>query len=141
MVKSARKDEPFSLDPVGNSTMGFVLKVREGLPLKSLAQLSAHVAPDDSSFKYRIVKKATYARRKHTGEPLSQLESEVVVRISRLWSFGLEIFDDEDATRTFFTLPHPMLAGESPLDVALSGEAGARLVENILGRLLYGSAA
>ena len=41
--------------------------------------------------------------------------------------------------RRFLREPHMLLDGEAPIDVALSGELGGQVVEEILGRLAYGS--
>jgi len=59
--------------------------------------------------------------------------------INTVWAMALEIFGDEEATRAFFSMPHPMLGGRTPFELSHSGEAGK--IEAILGRLLYGCAA
>jgi putative toxin-antitoxin system antitoxin component (TIGR02293 family) len=52
-----------------------------------------------------------------------------------------DVWGGEDAARAFLFRPHPMLEGQRPVDVVLATEFGRPLVEGILGRLQYGSAA
>ena len=83
----------------------------------------------------------TYARRKAqspTGR-LSKAESTRLVRFVRIWEMALRVWKDEDAARAFLQRPHMLLDGRTPLAVVLSGEVGGQLVEDILGRLLYGT--
>lgn len=40
----------------------------------------------------------------------------------------------------FLTRPHPLLGGELPLCLAMQDEAGAHQVEQLLGRLIHGTA-
>jgi len=51
------------------------------------------------------------------------------------------VWGSDDAARAFLFRPHPMLEGQRPIDVVLANEFGRPLVEGILGRLQYGSAA
>lgn len=50
------------------------------------------------------------------------------------------VWDSDDDARAFLHAPHPMLQGQSPLDVSLT-ELGARRVETLLWKLYYGIAA
>lgn len=113
--------------------------LESGLPATSLERVGRLIAPDDPGFKHRVVARATLARRKRT-DRLSLEESERVERLARLWTHALEVWKSEAAARRFLTEEHPLLSGRSPLDMART-EVGARLVQDILGRLEYGSAA
>ena len=126
-------------------TMASVHQVSHGLPLSAAERLSLAIAPRDGAFKYRFVSKATYSRRKakRPGSEalLSKDEGERVVRVARIWAFASDVWGGADGARRFMLSPHMMLDGATPLEVALSGELGGKLVEDILGRLAYGSAA
>lgn len=132
----------------GRPTMALVDKVSHGLPLDAADAVSSMVAPADRNFKYRLVPKATYARRlsrakaqsRNAVAVLSKEESERVVRLAGVWTFAVEVMQDEPAARRFMTSPHPLLKGRTPLDVTLDGELGGKLVHDLLGRLAYGSA-
>ncbi len=103
------------------------------------------IAPADRGFKYNLVSKATYARRRlqaGAGQALmSKDESERLARLARIWILACEVWGGEDAARRFLHDPHALLDGKTPLAVVLDGEMGGRLVEEVLGRLAYGSAA
>lgn len=127
------------------TTIALVDQVSDGLPLDAADDLAAAIAPDDRSFKYNLVSKATYARRRlqaGAGKALmSKDESERLARLARIWAFACEVWGGEEAARRFLHDPHALLGGRTPLAVTLDGELGGRLVEEVLGRLAYGSAA
>ena len=60
-------------------------------------------------------------------------------RLSRLLAFAVEVGGGPKRARRFLREPHMLGDGEAPIDVALSGELGGQVVEEILGRLAYGS--
>ncbi len=121
------------------SPLSLALSVERGLPLASLERVARLYAPDDPAFAYRLIPKATLARRRSRRQPLTREESEKVERLARLWTLADEVWRDAAETRRFLTATHPLLAGRSPLDLAQTGP-GARIVEELLGRLAYGSA-
>lgn len=117
----------------------FVATVARGLPLKSLLRVSDFLAPADSAFKYHVVPKASLARRKH-GNRLSSSESAVVARLAGIWAQALKIWQDDDDARDFLNRPHQLLGGKRPLELAMAAEMGAKLVEDLLGRIQSGVA-
>ena len=119
--------------------MALVESVRQGLPIEAADILSADICPGDSTFKYVFVPKATYARRK-TAARLSPQESERLMRVARIWAFASEVWGGAKEARRFMSAPHMLLDGKSPLAVALESELGGKMVEEILGRLVFGSA-
>lgn len=132
--------------PWSAGTMTLLDEVSRGLPVSAVDELAARIAPGERTFKFHLVSKASYARRLGSGAgfgaaTLSRAESERVTRLSRLWAFAVEVWGDADGARRFLRKPHMFLDGKSPLDVALSSELGGRMVEDILGRLAFGSAA
>jgi putative toxin-antitoxin system antitoxin component (TIGR02293 family) len=126
-------EEPFS-------ALSLIHRVEEGLPVASLHLLAKIFAPDDNSFVFRLVPKATLERRRKQ-HGLTPDEGDRVARLARVWRATIDVWQDADAARAFLFRAHPLLEGRKPLDLALGNELGARLVEDILGRLKYGSAA
>jgi putative toxin-antitoxin system antitoxin component (TIGR02293 family) len=120
--------------------MHLVQEVEKGLPFSSLARVFKQVAPDEPALRYRVVSRATIARKEASGARLSIEQGDHVARLARVWALALEVWKKPAEARTFLLQPHAMLDDRRPIDVALTTE-GARLVEGILGRLLYGSAA
>ena len=95
-----------------------------GIPMESVAEL-AQIAP------------RTLSRRKEQGRLMPD-ESDRLVRISRLFSRTLELFDgDIDSARRWFSTRTVALGGETPFSFART-ETGAREVENLIGRLEHG---
>lgn len=112
--------------------------VQKGLPVSALEKFAVHVCPHDVRwFSYRVVSKATLERRRRDKKPLTTEESDRLARIAKVFSLGLQIFQDEAKVRSFLERPHPMLDEKSPLEVALATGPGADAVINVLGRAAY----
>jgi putative toxin-antitoxin system antitoxin component (TIGR02293 family) len=138
---TARSRSPMSL-------LGLAAEVEKGLPLSALERVVRQVAPDDSAFAFRLVPRATLARRRKAAgaqaDRSSRLSSEEGARVARLaeiWALAREVWGSDEEARAFLFRPHPMLDGRRPVDVVLANEFGRPLVEGILGGLQYGSAA
>lgn len=114
--------------------------LEEGLPVKSLERVSGLIAPSDTAFKHRIVPRATLGRRKQ-GERLTTEESSRVERVARVWALAVEVWKSEENARAFLWREHPLLDLRRPIDVVMANDLGAKLVEDILGRLRHGTAA
>lgn len=130
----ARPDRPLA-DP-----FQLIRKIEDGLPLRALDRVMGLVAPGDANFKYRVIPKASLARRQHE-KRLTANESERLARIAGIWSFACDVWGNAEDARGFLFRPHAMLGDRRPIDVAIDGEVGAQVVDGILGRLKYGSAA
>jgi putative toxin-antitoxin system antitoxin component (TIGR02293 family) len=116
--------------------------VAHGLSVKAVDGLCVRIAPGDATFRYRIVPKATLMRRQRSAERrLTSGESDRLARLARIWAFAAEVWGSDAAAQRFLAEPHPLLRGRAPRDVAAETEIGARTVEELLGRLRFGSAA
>jgi putative toxin-antitoxin system antitoxin component (TIGR02293 family) len=115
-------------------------RIDDGLPLAALDRLAGLVAPGDAQFKYRLVPRATYGRRKGS-KVLSAEEGTRLARLARVWSLALDVWGEESEARDFLFRPHAMLKDNRPIDVVIQSEFGAEMVVDILGSLKYGSAA
>lgn len=123
------------------SPLGLMSRIDEGLPLGTLERVARLLAPGDAQFKYRLVPKATFERRKGTTHRLSSDEGTRLARVARVWGLALDVWRDEAEARDFLFRSHPMLEDKRPIDVVIQSEIGAELVLDVLGRLKYGSAA
>jgi hypothetical protein len=63
----------------------------------------------------------------------------LVLHLAKRLTSGRTTFQGAD--HDFLFRPHPLLEGRRPLDVVLASEFGRPIVEGILGRLKFGSAA
>lgn len=111
-----------------------------GLPVSALDRLCRAIAPEDQGFPTDLIPRATLKRRR-AAKVLSPEESELLGRLAQVWAVALDVYKEEAAARRFLHEPHPLLHGQKPINVARSNAFGAAMVEDILGRLKYGSAA
>lgn len=126
--------------PAIRSPFGLISQIEAGLPLDALDRVARLLAPGDAQFKYRLVPKATYERRKGTSR-LSAQEGARLARVARVWALALDVWQSEGEARDFLFRAHPMLEDRLPVDVVIQSEIGAELVLDVLGRLKYGTAA
>src|SRR5262245_48681363 len=90
------------------TSLDLATAVVRGLPLRAVDRTCFRVAPDDRSFRNRIVPQATFARRQRVrGQRLSPEESDRVARLARLWAFAVDVWGSEAAAQRFFAEPHP----------------------------------
>jgi len=126
------------LEPPTSSPYVVADEIKAGLPVRSVERLARLIAPHDPSFKYRLVPKATYARRlRAPNGRLSLDESERVNRYASLWAMCMDIWKNEEDARRFLWNPHMLMKGKRPVDLAETS-VGAGLVEGMLGRLVHG---
>lgn len=79
----------------------------------------------------------TMARRRRAGR-FSPEESDRLLRIARVVADAIRLFEgDEIAARRWLDLQGAALAGRAPID-CVATEHGARLVEDLIGRLEHG---
>ena len=126
--------------PAGWSPFGLISRIEGGLPLKALDRIAGKLAPGDAQFKYRLVPKATYERRK-ASHRLSSDEGARLARLARVWALAVDVWHDEAEAREFMFRPHAMLEDRRPVDVVIQSDIGSGLVLEVLGALKYGSAA
>jgi len=118
---------------------GAVTLVRRGLPFATLDEVAA-VAGIGRLAMARVIglPPTTLARRRESGA-LTTEESDRLVRVARLVGMTYELMrGDGNAARRWLKEGHELLEGESPLERA-STEVGGREVEQLVGRLRYGT--
>ena len=122
-----------ALDP-----MALVQRIRAGLSYAALERFQRNIALTTDQLAELIqVNPRTLARRRAEGK-LAADESDRLVRASRLFGKALALFEgDGDAAREWLGAQAPALGGQTPLGAART-EAGAREVENLIGRLEHG---
>ena len=119
------------------TTPYLVKELEAGLPVTELAELQHSLdLPTEKLAPMLGISKATFHRRKGTGERLECSVSDRVVRFARLLGKAIKVFGGEDAKR-WLNSPQFGLGGAVPLEYAKT-EVGAREVENLLGRIEHG---
>ena len=114
-----------------------IRRIQKGLPFSDLKVLQDSIdMPFEQLAAKLSISRSTLQRRKAAGR-LSPDESDKVVRYSRLLQQAADYFGDIEKARAWLKHPQYGLGGSVPLDYART-EAGAREVENLLGRMEYG---
>jgi putative toxin-antitoxin system antitoxin component (TIGR02293 family) len=114
-----------------------IRQIQKGLRFSELETLQNSIdLPFEQLAAKLSISRSTLQRRKAAGR-LSPDESDKVIRYSRLVRQAADFFGDIEKARAWLKHPQYGLGGAVPLDYAKT-EAGAREVENLLGRMKYG---
>lgn len=112
--------------------------IRKGLPAGSVTALAEklHLGSGVVSRKLGIPQR-TLTRRLSQTSQLTPAESDRTARMARVYANAVEMIGDEEKAIEWLRTPNRALGGETPLD-QLETDMGARMVEDILGRIAYG---
>jgi len=84
-----------------------------------------------------IVPRRTLAHRIAKHQPLSKDESDKAVRVARVTATAEQVFGEPERAWRWLRKPQPRFDGKTPVEM-LATEAGARLVEEMIGQIDYG---
>ncbi|WP_292163865.1 antitoxin Xre/MbcA/ParS toxin-binding domain-containing protein [Mesorhizobium sp.] len=127
------------LGAIVRSQADLALAVRNRLPLATLKGLTLAGLSDQEIEKF-VIPQRTRRHRAEKHQPLTIDESDRAVRLLRVQSLAEDTFGDNDKANRWLRRPLTELGGETPLEVAQT-EAGARVIETILGKVAWGAAA
>ncbi len=111
-----------------------------GLPTDAIALIIGQIYPGQTDKVYELIPRSTLVRRHKEGSFLSIEESQRTERLARIFSFAIEVWGNKNQAREFMQKSHPMLDNRTPFEASLN-ELGARQVEQLLGRLMFGISA
>lgn len=112
--------------------------VREGLPAISVTALAQRLYLGSHAISQLLgIPQRTLTRRLSQGSLLTSAESDRVVRMARVYANAAEMLGDREKAVDWLSTANRALGGEKPLDL-LDTDTGARMVEDILGRIAYG---
>ena len=134
MVDATRVAEVLGVK--AKSIRELALAVEKGLPKQALSRTVARVMLERGAarrFLVKVVPEATFKRRIR----LSLGESERTERLARVIAAAEYVWDDRKDAREWLNTPHPELDNLPPMQAAMT-ELGARRVEDLLDRILYG---
>lgn len=117
-----------------------IKQIEQGFPTSVVDRVKSAMMLADHQINELFVKGTTLDRRRKSGR-LNSVESQKFERAARVLAAAEDVFQDQHTAREFLKRPHMFLDGQTPLDVAVGTDIGASMVEDILGRLKYGSAA
>lgn len=124
------------LEPV--DTVRLLKQLQAGLKYRALEQfqINADLSTEQVADLVQI-RPRTLSRRKEQGRLMPD-ESDRLVRASRVFGRALELFEgDAPSARRWLLSPQLALGGAAPLTIART-DAGAREVEDLVGRLEHG---
>jgi putative toxin-antitoxin system antitoxin component (TIGR02293 family) len=120
-----------------SAPVGLIKALKAGLPVRELDELRSKLdVPMEKLASLLGISKATLHRRKDAGR-LDTAESDRVVRFARLLGRAAAVMESLEAGRRWLNSSQVGLGGAVPLEYAET-EAGAREVEDLLGRIEYG---
>lgn len=127
------------LGAVVRSQADLALAVRNRLPLSALKGLTLAGLSDQEIERF-VIPQRTRRHRADKNQPLTIDESDRAVRLLRVQTLAEETFGDKEKANRWLRRPLAELRSEPPLDIAQT-EAGARVIETILGKIAWGAAA
>jgi putative toxin-antitoxin system antitoxin component (TIGR02293 family) len=128
------------LGPVGRpltSELDWAEAIEEGLPTEALEAAMDRSGLSWTEIGELVIPRRTFSHRKENGQALTPEESDRLVRLLRILTKARETFQSEEKAERWLGEENRALGGRAPLE-ALRTESGARLVENILGRIAHG---
>jgi putative toxin-antitoxin system antitoxin component (TIGR02293 family) len=123
-----------------------VSKIRSGEDLASLVEKRLPVTAvkalvrgglSDAEVYQLIVPRRTLAHRIAKHQPLSKDESDKAVRVARITAMAEQVFGEPERAWRWLREPKRRFGGKTPIEM-LASEAGARLVEEMIGQIEHG---
>ena len=111
--------------------------IREGMPSRVLSVVRKKAGLTARALGDMLGIAPTTLQRRKRQRRLSPEESERLYRLGRVLALGQQAFGSLDALSGWLTQANASLGGRSP-SALLRSEAGARTVEGVLGRMLFG---
>lgn len=111
--------------------------VRDGVSKKDLELLKSKTALDYTMLaKALAVTRATLINKKRS-EKFNAGLSEKILGMADLYSYGFEVFENEDRFNQWMAKPNKALGGQAPYDL-IDNQFGREEVKNLIGRIDYG---
>lgn len=112
--------------------------IRRGIPWKGARHVKELLDLTDREFADVLgVSERTLSRVRRAASRLTPLASDRLYRVARVFALAKEVLEDGSRAMAWLRRPQLCLGERAPLD-AIQTEAGAREVENLLGRIEHG---
>jgi putative toxin-antitoxin system antitoxin component (TIGR02293 family) len=119
------------------SELDLAVAIRDGLPYDALEHVLRSQALASSEAFELVGSRRTLLRKKKARGRLSPAESDRLARVVRIIERAEEALADPDKAHRWLRAENRALEGSRPLDL-LDSDAGARMVERVLGRIEHG---
>jgi putative toxin-antitoxin system antitoxin component (TIGR02293 family) len=113
--------------------------VVSGIPLDALHSVR-QAGFSEREIERFVIPSRTRRHREGRREPLTIDESDRLVRLARIQALAEDVFGDAEKANKWLRQELGLLNGQAPLELART-EPGARIVEEILGKIAWGAAA
>ena len=111
--------------------------IKKGIGKKDLEHLKEKSGLDyDQLASTLSVARATLINKKNN-EKFNQSVSERIVSVADIYSYGYEVFEDEERFNEWIFRPNHALGGERPYDL-LNNQFGREEIKNLIGRIEHG---
>lgn len=117
--------------------LDLVEALQEGLPPGATDALLAAGGITAEELYRIVIPRRTLALRRQKGQPLTPEESDRLARVARVLTAADDAFGNPEKAYRWLRKPNRGLGGQLPLEL-LSTEAGARIVEQALERIVHG---
>ncbi len=112
--------------------------IREGIPWESVSSIKVELHLTDEELAGILdMNPRTLSRLRCSKKSLSTSAGDRLFRLIRIYALAREVFENKDGARDWLHKPQVGLGSRIPLDF-IRTEAGAREVEDLLGRIEHG---
>lgn len=111
--------------------------IEEGLPIAAAEAVIRAGTLSASEIHDLVIPRRTLAHRKDKGQRLTAEQSDRLTRVVRVAARAEEAIGDADKAARWLRKPNRALQGKRPLEL-LESDVGARVVEQVLGRIEHG---
>ena len=112
-------------------------RVRLGFSFKELMKFSDTINKGLSDFASVLQVSLRTLQRYTEDKKLSRPQSERLLELSALYGHGYQVFGERGAFNNWMDTPNPMLGGVTPFSL-LDTHTGAKMVDNLIGRISHG---
>ena len=125
------------LKRVVESDFDLMEAIEVGLPIAAVESVIRDGTFSASEIHELVLPRRTFTHRKQKGQALTSEESDRLTRAVRLAGRAEEAIGNREKAARWLRKPNRALLGKRPLDL-LESDVGARMVEQVLGRIEYG---
>ena len=119
------------------SELDWVRAIQSGLSADAVDAIASELGFTSGEIEQLVIPRRTLAHRRAHLQPLTRDESVRLARIARVALWAQETFGDRQKAAAWLRRPNRALQDSRPIDL-LDTDDGARLVEQVIGRLAYG---
>lgn len=137
-VSSGQVFQGTALSFMSNSAEEIIRHTREGVPARSVAEISNLLEMPRTSFYEAVhISRSTNEARIMKNQKLPPDDSDRIVRVARVLERAIDVFEDSQSARQWLKRQIRSLGGVAPISL-LDTQTGYELVMDTLGRIEHG---